>query len=212
MARRLPTGIAVAIAMLTVGACDGNGLFATGPILITQSEGGSGRDSIEFDEPTASIYAIGIYEGGSNHSAGYHPTEVVTVEIEKAEGEPIQLAVSSFEPTLWTVTGPGAGRVNAVYIDGHHRHSVQGLSNGARVVNTSGPNRSTRAPLGEGWGNASALADGGHYIGCAYTYPGPSGGGCEAGAAFVANAEAYLKGKVRSFSGIYNAQSFRITE
>lgn len=190
------------------------GCGADGPMEITETEEDSWlgqRVSSLSDGPDATIYAIGIYEGGSNHLAGSHPTETVSITIAEGEGEPIQLALSSYEPVEWVLRGEGAKRVNRVYLDGYYRQSIKGHS-GARVTNLSGRTERNAGTLGDDWGYDSAARSGANSISCAYTYPTPSGGGCEGGADFVANAEALLDAKVRSFAGIYNAQAFVIYE
>ncbi len=157
------------------------------------------------------IHAIGIYEGGSDHGPGLHPREDVTVEIEDQGGRPVYLALSSYEPVRWNITGPGAAAVKAVYLAGYHSQKIVGVKN-AKVVDRSAEragDRDREEPDDGDWGVETTLYS---YapVSCTYTYAMPSGGGCASARQFLANARALLGGQVASFTGIYNAQHFRI--
>lgn len=157
------------------------------------------------------IHAIGIYEGGSNHGPDRHPREDVTVEMEDQGSRSVYLALSSYEPVRWNITGPGAAAVKGVYLAGHHGQQVVGAKN-AKVVDRSaerGGDRDQEEPLDGGWGAETALYS---YapVSCTYTYATPSGGGCASARQFLANARALFGAQVASFTGIYNAQHFRI--
>jgi hypothetical protein len=158
------------------------------------------------------IHAIGIYEGGSDHGPGRHTRADVTVEIEdQGGGKSIYLALSSYEPVRWIIAGPGAAAVKGVYLAGYHDQQVVGMAHGTVI------DHSAERSEGGGWDEAS---DGGwgmetasySYapVGCTYTYAMPSGGGCASAQQFLANAHALFGAPIASFTGIYNAQHFRI--
>lgn len=157
------------------------------------------------------IHAIGIYEGGSNHGPDRHPREDVTVEIEEQEGRSVYLALSSYEPVRWNITGPGAAAVKGVYLTGYHAQNVIGVAH-AKVIDRSAE-RTEDATLRDrdgdgGWGVETPIYSG--PISCTYTYAEPSGGGCDSAWRFLANARALFSVPIASFTGIYNAQHFRI--
>ncbi|MCB2060814.1 MAG: hypothetical protein R3E09_07950 [Novosphingobium sp.] len=156
------------------------------------------------------IHAIGIYEGGSNHSFRNHPIEIVQIDVQSQGGRGIYLALSSYEPVQWDIAGPGVDAVRGVYVDGYHRHEVTGVP-GNIVTNWSnrrGPSAKAEA-LSSDWGG-SAQAQNPGAISCTYTYPGPSGGGCGSAERFMANARSRFHAPVATFTGTYNAQAFRI--
>ena len=155
------------------------------------------------------IHAIGIYEGGSGHSADHQPRADVTIEITDQGDRPVYLALASYQPVRWNVTGPGRVAVKAVYIDGFNKHEIAGIDRG-RVINRSG-----QAQQSDGWGDQSQVGGGGwsgfpQRVSCPYTYGQSSGGGCESATVFLKNAEMLLRAPVASFTGVYNAQHFTI--
>lgn len=157
------------------------------------------------------IHAIGIYEGGSRHGPGSHPLEDVTVEVADQGSRSIYLALSSYEPVRWIVTGPGAASVKGVYLDGYHNQQVVGVQNGKVIDRSARRNGDYSSPdLGDaGWGVKTTLSTFAP-VSCTYTYLEPSGGGCDSAHQFLANAHGMFGAPIASFTGIYNAQHFRI--
>ncbi|WP_324742780.1 hypothetical protein U8326_05225 [Tsuneonella sp. CC-YZS046] len=194
---------------LAVCACS-----AGGPIVEVVGRQYDDYQADRYEAPSTDgdvIHAIGIYEGGSDHGPGLHPREDVTVEIDDQGDRPVYLALSSYEPVRWNITGPGAGAVKGVYLAGYHSQQVVGAKN-ARVVDRSaerGGDRDREEPHDGGWGVETALYS---YapVSCTYTYATLSGGGCASARQFLTNARALFGAQVASFTGIYNAQHFRI--
>jgi hypothetical protein len=190
-----------ALALLTVAGCDAS----------ARDESAVAPQPIADSGPGGTIHAIGIYEAQSDHSFGSHPEHPVKIYVHEQGDRKIQLALSSYEPVVWEIEGPGAGSVDGVYIDGHNRHRITGVD-GARITNLSGPEGSSSSATenyADDWG-AQTVPSEMVRIGCAYTYPEASGGGCEAGRNFLWNAQQLFGRGPRTYTGTYQGDRFEI--
>lgn len=164
------------------------------------------------------LHVIGIYEGASNHDFGHHPGADVTINIDDQGGQDLYLAVSSYEPVRWHVTGPGAASVRKVLVAGYHRHTADGISSG-QVINRSGRSVSNDVveegheelrPKVPNYSPPETASPADRPIACTMTYAAPDGGGCEAGLRLTAQAQALFPATLGTFTGVHNAQSFTI--
>jgi hypothetical protein len=76
------------------------------------------------------LHVIGVYEGygtGSNHEEGQASVQV------NRPGAGVTLVLSSYEPTLWTVS-LAAGTIEKVILAGYYTQRVQGLADSVEVV------------------------------------------------------------------------------
>lgn len=144
-----------------------------------------------YQNPTPSAietHVIGVYETDSSHSFGYHPTGTGRIEIKGDVTYPINLVLSSYEPTNWVLSGDGLGSVASVLVNGYHDSFVTGVD-ASKVINRTG--------LGQ------------YLAACAYRWPGDSGGCNTLG--LIAGVEAYYGAAVTSFTGIYNGKGFAVS-
>lgn len=194
MRHKTLTVVLVAGASLALSACFGGDVTLNGARNIDDVSLFSGED--------ANILAIGIYE----HADGYgtNRSTPMPVTIAKAEGPPIKLALSAYEPIEWRIEGPGAGRVEAAYLDGYYTQSVSGIPLGTRTINKSGHAHRRRGSSSAGWGGRSRIEPNYAKVTNARNY------GTDDGQAFVYNAETLLEGRVRSFTGTYYATGVTI--
>ena len=160
------------------------------------------------------IHAIGIYEGGSRHDFDHSPRETVTVELDDPGPRKLFLALSSYEPVDWELIGPSVAAVHGVYLDGYNKQHVSGVrlalvTNRSLATLRDADASAEDVSEADQWSGARRSASS-QPIACAYTYAKPSGGGCDAALQFTANAEALFEAKLTTFTGIYNAQYFRI--
>lgn len=207
--------LVAAIAMLAAGCSPALGF---GETVSLRSEMGASVTVDRFVADQAGdriIHAVGIYEGGSRHSYAHSPREIVTVEIDSQGSRKVYLALSSYEPVDWVLTGPGVSDVRGVYLDGYNEQSVSGVkagivtnrSNGMGQLNGFEPDE---ADGEENEWSGTAPGPSPKRISCTYTYAAPSGGGCDSALVFAANAEAIFRAKLVTYTGVYNAQEFRI--
>jgi hypothetical protein len=68
-------------------------------------------------------YMIGVYETRSDHHFDFHPIGSAQVEIEAQIG-PIALILSSYEPTIWHLSGPGVAQIDTLIFLGYHTQEV----------------------------------------------------------------------------------------
>jgi hypothetical protein len=73
------------------------------------------------------IDVIGVYETRSDHSFGYHPTGTAHVHITGAASVPVNLVLSSYEPTQWILDGAGLSFVQSVLISSYNASTVIGV-------------------------------------------------------------------------------------
>lgn len=129
-----------------------------------------------------SLYLIGVYETRRDHSYGYHPTGAAAVKVGDQLGKSTILALSSYEPTHWRITGLGVDDITKVILYGYHDQSVSGILASTPVTEYSY----------EGEGN---------YQGFTYRYPGDGR---------VVNHLSRQGLRVSSFAGSYRATDFSI--
>lgn len=79
-------------------------------------------DSFPVSSKQGRVDILRIYESRSDHSAGYHPMGDVKVFIE-ANAE--TLVLSSYEPTRWSVGGPGEKSLRRIIVTGYHEQEVE---------------------------------------------------------------------------------------
>ena len=203
-------------AALTLGGC---GALSGNSVDITSREtAGYPVDRVE--KPVDSgpaIHAIGIYEASGDHGHGRHPMADAEVVVEDQGGRPTYLALSSYEPVRWKLSGPGLADVKGVYLAGYNRHEIEGIAGGL-VVNLSGNAEPARPG---GWADEyeayedrternTGPARDGPRVSCTYTFWEGSGGGCAAATEFVGHAEERFRATLASFTGTYNAHGFRV--
>lgn len=115
-------------------------------------KGRSGSTYYEASMPSDYIvYNIGIYEPNNVHgwrrdSNGnyYHVRERGTalLNIKNQGGKKIALALGSYEPTDWVVSGQGANAVDYVLLYGIHHHTISGINPNADIDNRTIPSGS----------------------------------------------------------------------
>lgn len=133
-------------------------------------------------------HVIGVYETDSSHSGGYHPTGLGRVEIKGDVTQPINLVLSSYEPTNWVLYGEGLDSVASVLINGYYGSYATGID-ASKVIDRSGP---------------------GLYLSvCAYKWPGDNQG-CDTDS-LIDGVEAQYGSSVASFTGIYHGKGFSIS-
>ena len=187
------TGPALATALMLAGCFGGD--------VSTSGAGDVERVSLDASAE-ANIIAIGIYEHANGR--GINRSTPLPVTVSKAEGPAIRLALSAYEPIEWQIGGPGAARVEAVYLDGFYTQSVSGLPLGTRTVNKSGHAHRGRGSASAGWGSPKSSGSQIAEVDLARSYD------SKKGKAFVSNAETLLEGRVRSFTGTYYVEGFSI--
>jgi len=101
---------------------------ATETPLVACGEGGSGDFSAYFARTMGSkeLHVISVYEARSDHSAGYHPTGLVEVKVQRQE-KPIILALSSYEPVHWNFTLSPGVEIEQIILNGYHQQSISGV-------------------------------------------------------------------------------------
>lgn len=148
------------------------------PITSYQS---AGSTSIE-------THVIGVYETDSGHSGGYHPVGLGFVEIKGDVKQPINLVLSSYEPTNWVLSGDGVSSIASVMVNGYHDSFVTGID-ASKVIDRSGL---------------------GHYLSaCAYRWP-HDNQGCNT-TALISGVEAHYGTPMTSFTGIYHGKGFVVS-
>ncbi|MES2091637.1 MAG: PEP-CTERM sorting domain-containing protein [Pseudomonadota bacterium] len=100
---------------------------------------------------------------------------------------PVNLVLSSYEPTNWILGGDGLSFIDSITINGYHASRVSGFD-ASGVIDRTGL---------------------GHYISaCAIAWPN-STGGCDT-PTLIAGIESHYGEAVTSFSGAYRATSFSV--
>ncbi|MGK7900718.1 MAG: hypothetical protein AB4352_04760 [Hormoscilla sp.] len=101
---------------------------ATETPLVACGTGGSGDFSAYFAPAMGSqeLHVISVYEARSDHRAGYHPTGLVEVKVQRQE-KPIILALSAYEPVHWNVTLEPGVKVEYIILNGYHQQSISGV-------------------------------------------------------------------------------------
>ncbi len=149
----------------------------------------SGVTAYKNPTPTAiETHVIGVYETDSSHFGGYHPTGTGRIEIKGDITQPINLVLSSYEPTNWVLFGEGLGAVASVLVNGYHDSFVTGID-ASKVVDRTG--------LGN------------YFAACAFKWPSDTGGCNTPG--LIAGVEAHYGSAVTSFTGIYHGKGFVVS-
>ena len=162
------------------------------PITITSSE----TPSASYEALGSSVYEIyniGLYEPDNEHGwhfnsdgSFYHYQErgTATIYIEDQGGMPAALALGSYEPTDWILTGPGAAAIDSILLYGYYHHTISGMSSTARVEE-----RTYEA------GSSPFI-----YSSEAFNWPNGS----------ILEIESYFGTSITSFVGAYSASGFNI--
>lgn len=139
------------------------------------------------------IYNIGLYEPDNEHGwrlnsdgsySHFRERGTATIYIEDQNGIPAALALGSYEPTDWIITGPGADAIDSILLYGYHHHTITGMNSTATVDERTY----------EGGGSPYI------YLSGAYNWPNGS----------ISEIEGYFGSPITSFVGAYSASSFNI--
>ena len=171
--------------------------------------GRQGNDSVQYLESNAEagpkVRAIGIFRARYDQKENVPVDVAITIQPQGRDG--IYLALASYYPVRWRITGPGASSVRGVYLAGFHASSVVELTN-VKVQNLSGiaSRRIDDTPAPGGWGSSNGSRT---PVPCAVDL-GSSRSPCVEAEDFISNAERLLGVKLGSFTGIDQAGSFTI--
>lgn len=132
-------------------------------------------------------HVIGVYETRSDHSFNFHPEGTALVHISGAASTPVNLVLSSYEPTKWVLDGAGLSFINSILINGYNVSRVIGIDS-SKVIDKTGVGRYISA--------------------CAYAWPGDNQGCNTQG--LVVGVESYFGTKISTFSGDYRATDFSV--
>ena len=72
-------------------------------------------------------HIIGVYETRSDSSFGYHPIGMAHVHISGTATVPVNLVLSSYEPTQWILDGSGVSFVQSVLINSYYASTAIGI-------------------------------------------------------------------------------------
>ncbi|MGO1971868.1 MAG: hypothetical protein ACTH2Q_02815 [Propionibacteriaceae bacterium] len=79
------------------------------------------------------LHVIEVYETGTNHSHGHHPTGATDVYVHAVE-RPLVLVLEAYEPTVWRIHADDGVRIPLVVADGYHQQQVTGVDADCEVV------------------------------------------------------------------------------
>lgn len=127
-------------------------------------------------------HIIGVYETRSDSSFGYHPAGTAYVHVTGSASVPVNLVLSSYEPTHWILDGAGLSFVQSVLVNSYYASTASGIDS-SRVLNQN---------LG------------------AYAYAWPSASGGSNTPALVAAVERRYGSPISTFSGVYRATDFSV--
>lgn len=137
-------------------------------------------------EISPETHVIGVYQTRSDHST-YHPVGQAHVHVTGTSNFPVNLVLSSHEPTQWILDGEGTSFIGSILLNGYYASTVIGVDS-AQVIDRSG------------MGNFLAA--------CAVAWPIDTGG-CDT-PALVAGVQNVYGLPITSFSGAYHATSFSV--
>jgi hypothetical protein len=80
------------------------------------------------------LHVVGIYESRSDHSGDDHPRGETVVEVTRSG--PVDLVLSSYEPTHWVVRPVGKAEIRTVILNGYHSQTAA-VPEGAKIVSYS---------------------------------------------------------------------------
>ncbi len=156
--------------------------------VVTVNDAAYAASSYVSPAPTGvETHIIGVYETNSDHSGNYHPGGTAYVHIVGQSDAPINLVLSSYEPTTWVLDGDGVGNIGQLVLNGYHASTATGIDAGV-VLNKTGI--------------------GNYFSACARAWPN-SEGGCDT-PGLVAGLKTIIPTEVTSFSGAYRATDFTV--
>lgn len=161
------------------------------PITITSGEtpGGSYEASGDINYH---VFNIGLYEPDNEHGlqrdsngnfVHFQERGTASIYIEEQYGAPAALALGSYEPTDWILTGPGASAIDSILLYGYHHHTISGMSTDDIV-------------------DERTYEGGGPYIYSSGAYNWPHGS--------INDIESVIGSPITSFVGAYSATEFLI--
>lgn len=75
------------------------------------------------------VHVIGVYETRSDHSGGIHPEGRATIHIVGSASAPVNLVLSSYEPTEWVLDGD-TSFIASILVHSYHDSRVTGFDAG----------------------------------------------------------------------------------
>lgn len=133
------------------------------------------------------VHVIGVYEAYTSDSPRNDALGTATVNVDGASGVPIDLVLSSYEPTQWVLQGSGVQNIHSVLVNGFFASTVSGIDL-SKVIDKSGPGQSLGA--------------------FGYVWPSSSGGSDTQ--ALVSAVEAIYNAPISTFTGAYGATAFTV--
>lgn len=127
-------------------------------------------------------HIIGVYETRSDHSGGNHPTGTAYVHVTGSTETPVNLVLSSYEPTAWVLDGAGLSFIQSVTVNSYHASTATGIDSSKIQIKNLG------------------------YYG--YAWPSSSGGSNTP--ALVRAVESLYGAPIATFSGVYRATDFSV--
>lgn len=177
--------IAALLAVTTVTA------YANNSTVTVDAIEGGGYTASYFNNPvqtTPEIHVIGVYEAYTNTSPRNHALGTAVIDVLGTSNVPVDLVLSSYEPTHWVLQGDGLQYVNSVLINGYYSGSLSGIA-ASLIINKTGID---------------------NWLG-AYAYAWPSTSGGSDTKTLVNYIEATYGAPISTFSGAYGATKFTIT-
>lgn len=151
----------------------------------------SGYQTYAYNNPAiqnVETHIIGVYETRSDSSFGYHPEGTAFVHVSGSASTPVNLVLSSYEPTKWVLDGEGLSFISSVLINGYNLSRVVGVDSSI-IINRTGST--------------------GYISACGYVWPSDNQG-CDT-LALVNGVESIYDTKVSTFTGDYRATNFSLT-
>ncbi|MCB1955000.1 MAG: PEP-CTERM sorting domain-containing protein [Rhodocyclaceae bacterium] len=139
-------------------------------------------------QTTPEIHVIGVYEAYTSSSPRNHATGTAFIDVAGTSNIPVDLVLSSYEPTQWILLGEGVQYIHSVLINGYYSGNVSGIDS-SHVIDRTGV--------------------GNYFSACAYAWPGNSGG-CDT-PGLISAVEGYFGTPISTFSGAYGATEFTVT-
>lgn len=127
-------------------------------------------------------HIIGVYETRSDHSGGYHPTGKAYVHVSGSAENPVNLVLSSYEPTEWILDGVGLSFVQSVSVSSYYASTAIGIDSSKVHITNLG----------------------------SYGYAWPSSEGGSNTPALVRAVESLYGAPIATFSGVYRATDFSV--
>ena len=134
------------------------------------------------DATSPETHILGVYETRSDHSGGYHPTGTAYVHVTGSSNTPVNLVLSSYEPTAWILDGEGLSFIQSVTVNSYYASTATGIDSSKVQVTKLG----------------------------SYGYAWPSSSGGSNTPALVSAVEALYGAPIATFSGAYRATDFSV--